>query len=56
MPAKIPKLGIYLPEKLKQVIQELAESERRSMSQMAVILLEEAIAVRKAKAKRQESE
>ncbi len=46
VPAKIPKLGIYLPLELKQALQAMAEKERRSASQMAVMLLEEAIAAR----------
>jgi predicted transcriptional regulator len=46
VPAKIPKLGIYLPLELKQALQAMADQERRSASQMAVMLLEEAIAAR----------
>ncbi len=46
MPAKIPKLGIYLALELKQSIQAMADKERRSASQMTVILLEEAIEAR----------
>ncbi len=46
VPAKIPKLGIYLSIELKQSLQAMADKERRSASQMAVILLEEAIEAR----------
>ena len=43
VPAKIPKLGIYLSSELKDALLAIAEKERRSGSQMAAILLEEAI-------------
>lgn len=46
VPAKIPKLGIYLSMELKQALQAMADKERRSASQMAVILLEEALEAR----------
>lgn len=46
VPAKIPKLGIYLSLELKQALQSMADKERRSASQMAVILLEEALEAR----------
>jgi predicted transcriptional regulator len=51
VPAKIPKLGIYLPLELKQALQAMAAKERRSASQMAVMLLEEAIAAREGQQK-----
>lgn len=47
VPAKIPKLGIYLPLELKEALLAIANKERRSGSQMAVILLEEAIESRR---------
>jgi len=36
-------LGIYMPGNLKQRLQAAAESERRSMSSMAIVLLEQAL-------------
>ncbi|NJL20161.1 MAG: hypothetical protein HC895_03950 [Leptolyngbyaceae cyanobacterium SM1_3_5] len=46
MPAKSPKLSIYADDELKQDLKTLAEYEQRSVSQMANILLKEAVKAR----------
>lgn len=43
MPAKSPKLNIYADDDLKQNLKTLADCEQRSVSQMADILLKEAV-------------
>jgi predicted transcriptional regulator len=43
VPAKIPRIAVYLSEELKQDLEELARVERRSMSQMAAMLIEEGL-------------
>ena len=43
VPAKVPRIAVYISEELKQDLEKLAHAERRSLSQMAAILLEEAI-------------
>lgn len=48
VPAKIPRIAIYLSEEVKADLEALANSERRSLSQMGAILIEEAIARAKA--------
>jgi predicted transcriptional regulator len=44
VPAKIPRIAVYLSDEVKADLELLANSERRSVSQMAAILLEESIA------------
>jgi hypothetical protein len=46
MPAKSPKLSIYADDDLKRDLKILAEHEQRSVSQMANILLKEAVKAR----------
>jgi hypothetical protein len=48
VPAKIPRIAVYLSEDVKADLESLANDERRSLSQMAAILIEEAIARAKA--------
>ena len=40
-------ISARIPDDLKAEIQEMADRERRSLSQMTLILLEEALAARK---------
>jgi predicted transcriptional regulator len=48
VPAKIPRIAVYLSEELKADLEALANAERRSISQMAAFLIEESIARAKA--------
>lgn len=48
VPAKIPRVAVYLSEEVKADLERLANTERRSISQMAAMLIEEAIARAKA--------
>lgn len=48
VPAKIPRIAVYLSEEVKADLEALANVERRSISQMAAILIEESIARAKA--------
>jgi hypothetical protein len=43
VPAKIPRIAVYLTEELKGDLEVLANAERRSLSQMAAMLIEEGI-------------
>ena len=43
VPAKIPRIAVYLDEDLKDQVERLAGDERRSLSQMCAILIEEAV-------------
>jgi hypothetical protein len=43
VPAKIPRIAVYLDESVRQDLTDLANVERRSMSQMAAILIEKAL-------------
>lgn len=43
VPAKIPRIAVYLDENLKEQVEKLAGDERRSLSQMCAILIEEAV-------------
>lgn len=45
-PAKIPRVNVYLDQSLKERLEAAANAERRSASQMAAILIEEALAAR----------
>ena len=40
---KMPRLVVYLPPDTKDKLEKLADYERRSLSQMAVYAIEEAI-------------
>ena len=40
---KMPRLVVYLPPETKDKLEKLANYERRSLSQMAVYAIEEAI-------------
>lgn len=42
-PAKIPRIAVYLSESTKQDLEKLANLERRSLSQMAAILIEQGL-------------
>jgi hypothetical protein len=44
VPAKIPRIAVYLSEEIKAELEQLAHAERRSLSQMAALLIEESIA------------
>jgi hypothetical protein len=44
VPAKIPRIAVYLSEEVKASLELLAHAERRSLSQMAALLIEESIA------------
>lgn len=46
VPAKIPRVTVYISEAVKAALEQLAFSERRTNSQMAAILLEEALKAR----------
>jgi hypothetical protein len=46
VPAKIPRLAVYMSEEVKGHLEKLAYKERRSASSMAAILLEEALRAR----------
>ena len=43
VPAKVPRVAVYLSEELKEKLDRLADQEKRSLSQMAAILLEESL-------------
>lgn len=43
VPAKIPRIAVYLSEELKADLEALANSEQRSLSQMAAMLIQESI-------------
>lgn len=43
VPAKLPKLLVYLPEEVKADLGKLATVERRSMSNLALVAIEELI-------------
>ncbi|WP_019487960.1 ribbon-helix-helix domain-containing protein [Kamptonema formosum] len=42
-PAKSPRVAFYPPPELKTKLEQLASLERRSVSQMALILVEEGL-------------
>lgn len=44
------RVSVVLPDDLGEILEEMAKEERRSHSQMGAILIEEAIAARKAHA------
>lgn len=43
VPSNRPKVMVYLPPEIKDDFDKLANYERRSLSAMAVVLIEEAI-------------
>jgi len=43
LPAKIPRIAVYLEEPVKEALEELANREKRSLSQMCAILIEQGI-------------
>lgn len=43
LPSELPRLVVYLPPDLKDELAKLAAQERRSLSQMAVIAIENEI-------------
>lgn len=51
VPAKLPRLVVYLPEDVKADLERLANTERRSLSSMALVAIEEAIKQAKAEGK-----
>jgi hypothetical protein len=53
VPAKIPRVAVYLQEEVKSKLDRLAFIERRSASQMAAILIEEGLARAKAEGRLQ---
>ena len=55
VPAKIPRIAVYLSEAVKADLEALANAERRSLSQMGAILIEEAIARAKAEGRLKQS-
>jgi len=42
-PAKSPRVAFYPPPEIKEKLEKLASIERRSMSQMALLLVEEGL-------------
>lgn len=46
VPAKIPRVTVYISEVVKTELERLAVLERRTNSQMAAILIEEALSNR----------
>ena len=46
MPTKNPRVTAVLPPNLFEIIEKMAKTEERSMSQMAAILLREALSKR----------
>jgi CopG-like RHH_1 or ribbon-helix-helix domain, RHH_5 len=42
-PAKSPRVAFYPPPKIKEKLEKLASIERRSISQMALLLVEEGL-------------
>ena len=43
VPAKIPRVAVYLSEEVKLKLEKLAAVERRSLSQTAVLLIEQGL-------------
>ena len=43
VPAKIPRVAVYLSEEVKLKLEKLASVERRSLSQTAVLLIEQGL-------------
>jgi len=51
VPARIPKVNVYLQDDVKSDLERLANLERRSLSQMAALLIEQGIQQAKAEGK-----
>lgn len=51
VPAKLPRIVVYLPENLKADLEKLAAVDHRSISSMTVIAIEEIIKQAKAQGK-----
>ncbi|MEG4302011.1 hypothetical protein QUB16_04765 [Microcoleus sp. D3_18a_C4] len=43
MPAKLPRIVVYLPEELKADLERLAKSHHRPVSNMVLTLIQEAV-------------
>lgn len=43
LPAKIPKVIVYLEPRLKKDLERLANKEKRSLSNMVAVIVQEAI-------------
>lgn len=46
VPAKVPRVAVYLPDELYKLLEGEASQEERSLSQMALILIREALTSR----------
>ena len=51
VPAKLPRLVVYLPEELKADLERLANAEHRSLSSMTLIAIEQMVKQAKAEGK-----
>jgi predicted transcriptional regulator len=51
VPANLPRIAVYLPESVKADLEKLATAERRSLSSMVLVAIEEAIKQAKAAGK-----
>lgn len=51
VPAKIPRVAVYLTDEIKTDLEKLASLERRSLSQMAAMLIEQGLQQAKAEGK-----
>ena len=43
VPARIPRIAVYLQPEIKEQLERLAMLERRSLSQLAALIIEEAV-------------
>lgn len=50
VPSKKPRIAVVVDETLLEYLQEWAESEERSLSNLVLLLIKQAVDVRKAKA------
>lgn len=51
VPAKIPRIAVYLSEETKADLELLAAAKKRSLSQMAALIIEERLEQLKAEGK-----
>lgn len=51
VPAKIPRIAVYLSEEVKTDLETLASAKQRSLSQMAAIIIEQRLKELKAEGK-----
>lgn len=51
VPAKLPRLVVYLPEEIKADLERLANAEHRSLSSMTLIAIEQMVKQAKAEGK-----